>query len=552
MTLNTNNINGFSIFSLYGTKTSKNNPDSGAFSPHAIIKSLKSDIPEKVERTLNYIVENNIFSHKFTEPLIDLLSTNDARIFGKTLVVLMLLKENGIQFTSHEETAFKKRLNGAEVRLENGAATISIKLGEIRLSRDIILETGNLVIKDGRYYLAKGTSITLNGYTISKNTEDTLLFFDEIEHQKESKPCLTFNLTNNYFSFASNDASANIQVLYTDQPPCAEAFMKLQEKERSSYLQNLVSQKQVLLQRTVFYPMGSSSYDEAIRPSGLETLISLKKQLTDLYEKCGNSKQKEMIYASFQQVHRFLLEKNIIWPGKQEITIYNSDETLDVGPFASRIRDGKSMYDPHVTNSFLENGKEGQRLLKLMKEIHNAGNSKVSELTKIKNVYDLVASAVPFFHWYGNENGNKYQSFEQLLKNKAGVCTEKNALLVYALRQIGIDADLLMSGYHMFARVNTSEGVLDIDVTSSDPFNLTRPATKGNYIYSSNNEEVRVDIGSEETISSVANTCGISILQLKEILNEIKKAKPHPLYQLVEGSSITPQNAGKYIKDLFQ
>lgn len=163
-----------------------------------------------------------------------------------------------------------------------------------------------------------------------------------------------------------------------------------------------------------------------------------------------------------------------------------------------------------------------------------------------------------------------------MLRKQAGICTEKNALLVYALRQAGFDAYLLGFSGHIYTRILTTEGTLEIDVTSSDPFNMSKLATQGEYSFSTNEATVKgmpsnmqqyakkwgeddsyrvfIPLNSEETIKYVANNNGISVDTLKKILTQIADVKPHPLYEIGKKGKgeITPENSGQYTKDLFK
>ena len=360
----------------------------------------------------------------------------------------------------------------------------------------------------------------------------------------------------------------------------AQKFIKLGSEQQNTYLQTLAEQPPQYKEVKEMIGEHKISSKELITESGMRRIAQLKEQLDKLYEDESNPEVKEKINQAFLSVHRFTLEYGINSFGKQALAVYNinSDEamTMDVSELIMRERIGKPIYDQNETENFLEDGKQGSLLVAFIEKIKGISGS---ELSKIKQIYDLVAYEIPRYKWYHGEDErgkHGYQTFEQLLSKQAGICTEKNALLVYALRQAGIDAYLWGFGGHIYTRVLTSEGTLEIDVTSSNPFAMSKLATQGEYSFDANEAHVKgmpqnmqqyakkwgegdsyrvfIPLDSDETIEYVAGTRGISVEALKKILVQIADVKPHPLYEIGKKGkgSITPENSGQYAEDLFK
>ena len=337
-------------------------------------------------------------------------------------------------------------------------------------------------------------------------------------------------------------------------------FLDLNKKGRINYLENLSLQLETFEEGTFWPPITKSGYNQ---------ILDLKKELDTLYKESDDEK----VNNAFLDVHSFILKNYINFEG-QGIVVWNNDGEVDINEFIWNIRKGEPVYDSGETNNFLKDSKEGPLLTDFMKKVKKV---KGSELSKIKKIYDLVAYDVPRYKWYngeGERGEHGYQTFEQLLENRAGICTEKNALLAYALQKAGIDAYLWGFNGHIYNRILTLEGVLEVDVTSSEPFNLSKLSTKGIYSFSTNKKfyddlpdnirkygqnlgdndyNISIPLDSEENIEYVANNFAyVPANTLREILSKISNVKPHPLYGLVKNSMITPKNAGKYKKDLFR
>lgn len=359
-----------------------------------------------------------------------------------------------------------------------------------------------------------------------------------------------------------------------------QEFIKLSSEQQNLFLQTLAEQPPEY--KVVKEMMGEYELTgkELVTESGMRRIAQLKEQLDKLYEEESDPQDKEKINQAFLVVHRFTLEYGINSFGKQALTVFNinSDEamTMNVSELISRERSGKPMYDQNETDDFLENGKQGPLLAAFIEEVKGVSGN---ELSRIKQIYDLVAYEIPRYKWYhgeGERGKHGYQTFEQLLSKQAGICTEKNALLVYALRQAGFDAYLWGFSGHIYIRVFTAEGTLEIDVTSSNPFTMSKLATQGEYTFDTNETTVEgmpqnmqryakkwgegdsyhvfIPLDSEETIEYVAGTHGIPVENLRGILAKIAEVNPHPLYEIGRQGkgTVTPENSGKYAKDLFK
>ncbi|OGG90118.1 hypothetical protein A3C68_00510 [Candidatus Kuenenbacteria bacterium RIFCSPHIGHO2_02_FULL_42_29] len=360
----------------------------------------------------------------------------------------------------------------------------------------------------------------------------------------------------------------------------AQEFIKLSSEQQNTYLQTLAEQPPEHKEVQEMMEEYEVSSKELVTESGMQRIAQFKEQLDALYEKKNDPKQKEKINQAFLTVHRFTLEYGIDSYGKQALTVYNinSDEamTMNVSGLITRDRNGKPIYDPNETDDFLEDGKQGHLLAAFIEKIKGVSGS---ELSRIKQIYDLVAYEIPRYKWYhgeGERGKHGYQTFEQLLEKQAGICTEKNALLVYALRQAGFDAYLWGFSGHIYTRIFTAEGALEIDATSSDPFTMSKLATQEEYSFDTNEAFIKgipqnmqqyaekwdegdryrvfIPLDSEETIEYVAGTNGISVESLRKILAQIRDVKPHPLYEIGRKGkgNITPENSGQYARDLFK
>lgn len=360
----------------------------------------------------------------------------------------------------------------------------------------------------------------------------------------------------------------------------AQEFIKLGSEQQNTYLQTLAEQPPEYKEVKEMMGEYEVSSKELVTESGMRRIAQLKEQLDKLYEDESDLQVKEKINQAFLAVHQFTLEYGINSYGKQALTVYNinSDEamTMNVSDLIMRERAGKLIFDPNETDDFLENGKQGPLLVAFIEKIKGVRGS---ELSKIKQIYDLVAYEIPRYKWYhgeGERGKHGYQTFEQLLRKQAGICTEKNAILVYALRQAGFDAYLWGFSGHIYTRVLTPEGTLEIDITSSNPFTMSKLATQGEYSFDTNevtakgmpqnmqqyakkwgegdSYRVFIPLDSDETIEYVAGHEGISVEVLRKILAQIADVKPHPLYEIGKKGKgeITPANSGQYAKDLFK
>lgn len=362
-------------------------------------------------------------------------------------------------------------------------------------------------------------------------------------------------------------------------------FIALNQEQQNQYLQTLVEKPSEYrevrkIEEDEVLGKYTSIQTELVAESGMKRIAQLKEQLDELYEKETDQKHKKEINQAFLTVHHFVLEYGIGPSGEQELVVFNinSDkaQTMNVAELVWRDREKKPIYDPNETDGFLEDGKQGAHLIAFLKELKKISGS---DLSKIKQTYDLVAYKIPRYKWYhdeGERGKHGYQTFEQLLEKQAGICTEKNALLVYALRQVGFDAYLWGFSGHIYTRVFTVDGVLEIDVTNSEPFNLTKLATKGEYSFDTDEATVKkmpqefqqyaekwnkdgkyrvfIPLDSNETIRYVATWVGVSVESVKSVLSQIADVKPHPLYEIGKKGrgGITPKNSGKYSRDLFK
>lgn len=357
-------------------------------------------------------------------------------------------------------------------------------------------------------------------------------------------------------------------------------FIKLSNEQQNLFLRTLAVQPPEY--KVVKEMMGEHEFTskELVTESGIQRITQLKEQLEKLYDEEPDPQNKKKINQAFLAVHRFTLEYGIDSFGKQALGVYdiNSEEamTMNVSELIMRERDGKPIYDKNETDKFLEDGKQGPLLATFIEKIKDVSGS---ELSRIKQIYDIVAYEIPRYEWYHGEGEigkHGYQTFEQLLKKQAGICTEKNALLVYALKQNGFDAYLWGFSGHIYTRVFTSEGTLEIDVTNSNPLVLTKLATQGEYCYVTDGVGVKkmpnnlqqyakkwdegddyrvfIPLNSDEAVEYVVSQTGISAEKLREILSKIADVKPHPLYEISKKGTgeITPKNSGQYLKDLFK
>ncbi|MBI5700833.1 hypothetical protein HZC34_03170 [Candidatus Saganbacteria bacterium] len=145
-----------------------------ALSPEAIIGKLRGANPAETEKTLDYIIENGACSPRFIQPLLDMLSSNDPKIFGKALTALMLMKENGVKFTADQERAFTKRLNGAQIKFADGG--VKITGNGVRLPNGAVLDEGTICFKDGNWYIRKNDTAKINHILIrAKQTDINLV-----------------------------------------------------------------------------------------------------------------------------------------------------------------------------------------------------------------------------------------------------------------------------------------------------------------------------------------------------------------------------------------
>jgi len=200
------------------------------------------------------------------------------------------------------------------------------------------------------------------------------------------------------------------------------------------------------------------------------------------------------------------------------------------------------------------------------------------EFSKIKQIYDLVASAVPKYKVIKPDG---HQNFEETLKNQAGQCWEKNNLFVHLINRAGIEAGLLLPskslmGPHAYSRVFLKEGILDLDVTDSVPFTLISSAINKRFCQTVwdfeidelakgahellkkpdayQDESFILEVSSnspKEIIEFVAAQNYIISEELVKILQQLENLKPHPLYELLKKDFITPENAGQYAEKLY-
>lgn len=385
---------------------------------------------------------------------------------------------------------------------------------------------------------------------------------EEIVHQVDvrdkivqvDEPPDTLNKVSEAVSIAvlESQESADQSVETTEINPIVEEFVSFSEQERIAYLEDLFKQEESTERYDIkgngegpFY----SFKTRIIKEAGPVQVIQLKEDIERFYEEINKPIEKEEVNQAFLTVHKFILEKVISWPGQQEVVVWNGDNQINIGEFLSRLRNGQNIFNQNDLNVFLERDKEGELLSEFLEEVRNVSGN---ELSKIKQIYDLIAYRVPRYKWYGEENNNNYQTFEQLLNNRAGICTEKNALLVYALREAGFEAQLWGFTGHIYTRVTTSEGVLEIDVTNSDPFSIRRQlVTNCCYSYSTPNGDIDIELNSDENIKRVAELFNLSVEDVNNVIRKISDVKPHPLYEIAKNGPITPDTIGKYKKDIF-
>lgn len=279
--------------------------------------------------------------------------------------------------------------------------------------------------------------------------------------------------------------------------------------------------------------------------SGREA-VNLKDYLDEKYLNEKNPEEKDKINQAFLDVHKYCLEMNLDSFGHQQVVSYNSDGYMTINHILRRFKEADKEATIFYERQFSENN--GKILDEFMKEVKSVGGS---ELSRIRQIYNLVAYYVPRFE-YVETPDNNYQTFEQMLNNQAGICTEKNGLLVYALNQAGFEAYLVQEPGHISAIVYTAEDALHLDVTSSNSFNIVALCNKGVYRYTTNqagydvlpedlkkfgrrdddNYIINIELTSAKTIDFVSQEYGIEPAQVKEILSQISSIKPHPLYKL--------------------
>jgi len=182
-------------------------PKAGAkelLSCDVIIGKLKGTNTTEIEKNLNYLIKHGLCNTRFVQPLLSLFSSNNPVIFGKALIVLMLMKENGIKFTINQEETFTKRLNGAQIQFSNGG--IKITGNGFHLPNGAILNQGTISFKDGQWFIAKGDSAVISGIKIinedSGETWKVDLFFDGKEY-RESKTFFSIDVNQGKLSIGS-------------------------------------------------------------------------------------------------------------------------------------------------------------------------------------------------------------------------------------------------------------------------------------------------------------------------------------------------------------
>ncbi|MCX5751327.1 MAG: hypothetical protein NT099_06645 [Candidatus Saganbacteria bacterium] len=155
-------------------------------SPDDCVGQLRASDPKAVEVALDEILQAGNCSAKLIQPLLELLSSNDPIILGKTLTALMFMRENGVPFTPGQEKIFAEKLGSAQIELKDGVLKIAGK--GLKLSNGVVLDEGTISFKDGKWYVAKGEKAVISGVKISdrvpmgEREEDVLLFFDGKEH----------------------------------------------------------------------------------------------------------------------------------------------------------------------------------------------------------------------------------------------------------------------------------------------------------------------------------------------------------------------------------
>lgn len=247
-----------------------------------------------------------------------------------------------------------------------------------------------------------------------------------------------------------------------------ESFIEWPEEKQLSFLVEL-SQKAGGIEQIIKL---KASLDEASadEPMDAERI----KKLRDIFK--GKSSQElfekyEQFRTAFSTAHRFILENCLSIFGEQAIYACPAQGALDVIRLANYGRSG----DLIEFSECLAGHEEGDLLSRFLEEASLASGD---TLDKTRQIYNLVAARIPRYRAPRFQRGENYLSFNKALQEQKACCFEKNALLVHALRQIGIDARLWGSDRHAFARIMTEEGVLEADVTTSNAFTLRKPGAE--------------------------------------------------------------------------
>lgn len=392
----------------------------------------------------------------------------------------------------------------------------------------------------------------------------------------------TFLLLAQGCTFPHTKKDKNLITTQVEKEKSLGEFIVLSPEQKQSYLENFAHQSagyQKNVTRFYFADTNYTEYKEQAEFSktekdGFEKITELKKILEKKYNETKNSEEKKKFYDAFLAVHTFMIEHNIT-DGKQEILIYNNDGYISINEQLQALSDGKPIeQDLKINLKKLEHYPLLKNFFSKLEKIKGSG----SELSQIRQVYNLVAIAVPFYSMQEHDLVNNVEkTFNDTLSKGTGLCVHKNALLITSLRHIGIRATSITGGKHYYTRVHTSQGILDIDVTRSQSFNLSKPAQTPSYEFETeqtnlvgsklipsyiqkytkqdgNSIVVRVPLTSPEGLRYIKTQYGnIPPTKLRTLLSHYQQGKTHPLYRIKTSASshITPHNARQFLSALF-
>ena len=538
--------------SLSGLTSFTGNIEKKGLSENNVIKKLRGANPLEIGRALDHILAQDPNNPVYIQTLLGLSNSDNSQIYGKGLLILAKMKQNGAKFTLNQLAQFVAATNDAQLTVVDGVLHLS---GQgIKLPNGVVLEEGVVCWQDGQWFVQE--EAVLSGYRIKPNGQKIVLSFNKQAIPQNNDSYIMFDLSHGVITFVSGEYSGLTPVLEPAVLLSAENFAALPKHEQQAYLDKLLKRPKVILKTRIFINGRVQQQEEVLEQSGTCVIYMLRDDLEKL--------PVEKYDAAFLLVHSMVIKHPIANLGKRHIPVYKEESSdFNSEKIISSYRYGTPLFDPTETASFLENGEEGPLLAAFMVKVRAAASARTTTLGKIKAIYDLVALHVARFKNYSKQNGNKYLTFEQLLANGAGKCFEKNGLLVYALQQIGIDAHLTYGDLHAYTRVFTPEGSLEIDVTYSMSFHIIR--TKGTLMFSYDTDQacidalpenfydfgkvvkraaggfmVYVDLTSEAAVAFFAQENYIPVAEVKLMLSQLaaKKSKPHPVYDVAVDEAI--------------